>query len=249
MMTLSTLEKLNVESRQRDRNGERSTTLAPTAAPGLSGERAERQGDEVNGRRGASVRRLLLDAAIRLFCRNGIGVTGIDAIVAEAGLARMTLYNHFCSKDGLVAAALEHEGAAWRAWFFAGLAQMDRGPRQRLLGVFDLLAEWFERDDYFGCALMNAVLEARNQDPVLLAITVAHKKPVLEQLQALAAAAGARHPESLAQQIDLLMNGAIVKAVFSREAHPAMEAKRVAEALLETAIDPKAVSLVAKAIN
>ena len=88
----------------------------------------------------------------------------IDAVVAESGIARMTLYNHFGSKEGLVLAALQHEGSAWRAWFFTRLAEIGGNAEDRLIGVFDILAEWFERADYFGCAFMNAILEARNQD-------------------------------------------------------------------------------------
>ncbi|ACK51750.1 transcriptional regulator, TetR family [Methylocella silvestris BL2] len=182
--------------------------------------------------RDAPPRRLLLEAAIRLFCRGGIGATSVDAVVAESGIARMTLYNHFGSKEGLVLAALQHEGAAWRTWFFTRLAEIGGPARARLIGVFDILEEWFVRDDYFGCAFMNAVLEARNQDGAVAAITFAHKAQVLEQLRALAAAAGAAEPDALAQQIDLVMDGAIVKALIKRSAQPALEAKIVAAALL-----------------
>lgn len=206
--------------------------VAPTAAPGPLLARAGTKQGEAPSERDVPVRERLLDAAIRLFCRSGIGTTSIDAVVAESGIARMTLYSHFGSKDGLVLAALEHEGAAWRAWFFTRLAEITGRAQDRIIGVFDILAEWFGRDDYFGCAFMNAVLEARNQDETLLAITFAHKGQVLEQLKALAAAAGAADPDELAQQIDLLMDGAIVKALIKRSVQPAHEAKAIALALL-----------------
>jgi AcrR family transcriptional regulator len=204
---------------------------APTAAPGPlvargGANRAAARACE------APARDLLLEAAIRLFCRSGIGATSIDAVVAESGIARMTLYNHFGSKEGLVLAALQHEGSAWRAWFFTRLAEIGGKAEDRLIGVFDILAEWFERDDYFGCAFMNAILEARNQDEALLSITHAHKTQVLDQLRALAAAAGAPEPDDVAQQIDLLMDGAIVKALIKRSARPAREAKAIAKALM-----------------
>jgi AcrR family transcriptional regulator len=205
--------------------------VAPTAAPGpLLARGATRE--QAPRRRDAASRERLLEAAIRLFCRSGIAATSIDAVVAESGIARMTLYNQFGSKDQLVRAALQHEGAAWRGWFFTRLAEIGGSARDRLIGVFDILAEWFCRDDYFGCAFMNAILEARNNDETLLAITVAHKAQVLEQLRALAAAAGATEPDALAQQIDLLMDGAIVKALIKRSAQPAHEAKAIARALL-----------------
>jgi AcrR family transcriptional regulator len=205
--------------------------VAPTAAPGpLQARGAVRH--EVPRKRDAPTRDLLLEAAIRLFCRCGIAATSIDAVVAESGIARMTLYHQFGSKDQLVRAALQHEGAAWRGWFFTRLAEIRGSARERLIGVFDILAEWFCRDDYFGCAFMNAIVEGRNQDETLQAITFAHKAQVLEQLRALAAAAGAAEPDELAQQIDLLMDGAIVKALIKRSANPAHEAKAIARALL-----------------
>lgn len=204
------------------------TSLLPTAAPW------ERRLDAASVvERSLSPKMAILDAAIRLFCRDGIGATGIDAIVREAGVARMTIYNHFGSKDGLVVAALERESAAWRTWFFARLAALQLPPRDKLLAVFDILAEWFERDDYFGCALMNAVLEVRNNSDALMAVTMAHKKPVLEQLRAIAVASGVRDPVRFTEQFDLVMNGAIVNALFTGSAAPAQEAKTIAAALLD----------------
>ncbi len=73
-----------------------------------------------------SPRERLIDAATRLFCRYGVNSVGVDAIVANAGTAKTTLYKVFGSKDGLVEAVLEREGRAWRAWFIC----RDRRPRR-----------------------------------------------------------------------------------------------------------------------
>ena len=182
--------------------------------------------------RSSPAREAVLEAAVRLFCRDGISATGIEAILAESGVARMTVYNQFGSKEGLVAAALEHEGAAWRAWFFARLAEIPGGPRERLIGIFDLLAEWFVRDDYYGCAFMNAVAEHRNRDKALLQATLSHKSHIIEQIRALAAAAGMGNPDRVAGQIDLLMDGAIIKSMIKKSPEPAREAKEMAVILL-----------------
>lgn len=207
----------------------RTKALAPTAVPSDSRDdgRSATPADSA-----AAVRTRLLEAAIRLFCRNGIGATGVSAIVEESGVARMSLYSHFGSKESLALAALEHEAATWRAWFFTRLAETDGSARDRLLAVFDILAEWFHRDDYFGCALMNAVIEGRRRDDAILAVTKNHKAHVLEQLRALAVAAGAQDADALAEQLDLLMDGAIIKSAIKRDARPAAEAKAVATALL-----------------
>jgi AcrR family transcriptional regulator len=204
--------------------------LVPTAAPGPgSGQPALRVP-------GLSARLHLIEVAIRLFCRNGIGATGVEAIVAQSGVARMTLYNHFGSKDALVAAALAHEGSVWRAWFFARLAMAEGTPRERLLVIFDAIGEWFAREDYFGCALMNAVAEYRNDNPAVLEVTLAHKRQVLEYIEGLCAGAGAPDPKALTGQIDLLMDGAIVKALVSRRTDPAFEAKAILSLVLEQAM-------------
>jgi AcrR family transcriptional regulator len=204
--------------------------LAPTTATGLNFTPA------APGARGLAARMALIESAIRLFCRQGITATGVDAIITHSGVARVTLYNHFGSKDGLVAAALEEEGAAWRAWFFARIAQAEGPPAARLLAIFDVLAEWFARDDYFGCALMNAVAEYRNQSLAILKVMQAHKKPVLEHIRSLCDAAGADDANALAGQIDLLMDGAIVKALVRGDAKPAQEARSIADALLNVAL-------------
>jgi AcrR family transcriptional regulator len=204
--------------------------LAPTAVP------AADVMPRSPGARGAVARDALLKSAIRLFCRDGISATGIEAIIVSSGVARATLYKHFGSKDALVAAALEEEGTAWRAWFFARMAQVEGPPRERLLAIFDVLGEWFVRDDYFGCALMNAVAEYRNQKVAVLSVTRAHKQPVVEFIQGLCAGAGAKDAKALASQIDLIMDGAIIKALVSRSAQPAKDARAIAGALLAAAL-------------
>jgi len=91
----------------------------------------------------------LLATATRLFCRHGINATGIDKILAEAGVAKMTLYNQFGSKEGLVFAVLEREGEAWRAWFQKSVDQLPGTPADRLIGLFDILEQWFEQDNFY----------------------------------------------------------------------------------------------------
>ena len=59
----------------------------------------------------------LIDTALELFNRDGYRATGIDKILGECGVAKMTLYNHFGSKDELILAALKRRDARWRAWF------------------------------------------------------------------------------------------------------------------------------------
>ena len=176
----------------------------------------------------------LMDAATRLFCKNGINATGIDAIVAEAGTAKTTLYKNFKSKSDLVEAVLEAEGKVWRDWFIAGI-ETGKTPREKLDSIFPVLKNWFSDDGYYGCVFINAVGEHPKDETRLRAITMAHKSFVLAHVAALARAAGASKPDYLAHQIGLLMDGAIVAAMVTRDPAVADAAGMAAKALLDEA--------------
>lgn len=182
----------------------------------------------------ASPRDRLMDAATRLFCKNGINATGIDAIVAEAGTAKTTLYKIFKSKNDLVEAVLEAEGKVWRGWFIAGI-ETAKSPRAKLDLIFPVLKKWFGEQGYYGCVFINAVGEHPKDETRLRAITMGHKSLVLSHVAGLARAAGAAKPEFLAHQIGLLMDGAIVAAMVTRDPDVADAAAMAAHALLDEA--------------
>ncbi|WP_370156588.1 TetR/AcrR family transcriptional regulator [Ferrovibrio sp.] len=180
----------------------------------------------------------LLQTAKTLFCREGIHATGIDRIIAQSGVARMTLYNRFGSKEGLLYAVLEREGEEWRAWFFAAVDAAGDAPAARLRAVFPVLRSWFEREDYFGCAFINAVAEHDKSETRLRELTLQHKGAVLGYFGGLARAAGmaAAPAEALAHQIGLLMDGAIVAAMVTRQPEMADHAAKAAAAILDAAL-------------
>ena len=172
-------------------------------------------------------RERLIEAASRLFCRYGINAVGVDTVVAEAGTAKATLYKAFGSKEKLVEAVLEREGRQWRDWFLAGLDVGEDASVDRLRRIFPLLGEWFAQDRFYGCPFINAIGEHDKAEDRLRAITIAHKKVVLGRIESLAQEAGAPDPNRLAHQLGLLIDGAIVVAMISRDpgaAHLAAEA-------------------------
>lgn len=181
-----------------------------------------------------SPRDRLMDAATRLFCKNGINATGIDAIVAEAGTAKTTLYKIFKSKSELVEAVLEAEGRVWRNWFIAGI-ETAKTPRGKLDSIFPVLKKWFGEQGYYGCVFINAVGEHPKDETRLRALTMTHKGIVLDHIADLSRAAGAARPEALAHQIGLLMDGAIVAAMVTRDPGVADAAGMAAQALLDEA--------------
>jgi AcrR family transcriptional regulator len=178
-----------------------------------------------------SPRDRLLDAATQLFCRYGINAVGVDAIVEAAGTAKTTLYNAFGSKDGLVEAVLDREGRAWRAWFLAALDGPGGSARERLERIGPALKCWFEREDFFGCPFINAVGETDKTDDRMRALAIAHKKIVLERLAALCAEAQLPQPMEAAHALGLVIDGAIVTALITRDTGAADVAGRACRAI------------------
>ena len=178
-------------------------------------------------------REQLIDTALRLFARHGYRATGIDTILAEAGVAKMTLYHHFKSKDELIVAALRRRDDEWREWFMGRVSKRATTPRGRLLAVFDVLEEWFRARDYHGCSFGQAATEFRDPKHAVHKMASEHKQQLLAYFRELAAAAGAKDSELLAQQIGLLVEGAVIHM----EVFPEPEVARIAAAAAEKLVD------------
>ncbi len=163
-----------------------------------------------------SARGRLLNAATRLFCKNGINATGIDAIINEAGTAKTTLYKLFGSKTSLVHAVLESEGKQWREWFIGAMEAGGGDAQTKLARMFPALKSWFGEERFYGCPFINAVGEHDKDAKQFRAIAMRHKKVVLAHIEKLAAEMGAAEPEMFAHQLALLIDGAIVAAMVSR---------------------------------
>jgi AcrR family transcriptional regulator len=159
----------------------------------------------------------LLSAATRLFCKNGINATGIDAIINEAGTAKTTLYKLFGSKTNLVHAVLESEGKQWREWFIASVEAGGGSAQAKLTRIFPALKEWFREERFYGCPFINAVGEHDKDLKQFRVIAMKHKKVVLAYIEKLAGEMGAAEPEMLAHQLGILIDGAIVAAMVSRD--------------------------------
>jgi AcrR family transcriptional regulator len=182
-----------------------------------------------------SARGRLLHAATRLFCKNGINATGIDAIINEAGTAKTTLYKLFGSKTNLVHVVLETEGKLWREWFIGAIESGGGSAQAKLARIFPALKDWFGQDRFYGCPFINAVGEHDKDQKQLRAIAMRHKRVVLAHIERLAGEMGAVEPEMLAHQLALLMDGAIVAAMVSRNPGVADMAGLAAGSLFEPA--------------
>lgn len=183
-----------------------------------------------------SRREQLVDRAAEIFYRNGFKACGIDKVLRDAGVAKMTLYHHFRSKDELILAALRHRDERFRNWLVRTVEASTRDPRQRLLAVFDALAEWIAGDDFHGCMFINAAAEFGDLSNPIHSTAAEHKRLVRNYLESLAGQAGAAKPRELACQISLLVEGAVVMAHVSGDADAAKSAQAAAVLLLDAAL-------------
>jgi AcrR family transcriptional regulator len=150
----------------------------------------------------------ILAVAARLFHEEGITVTGVDRIVAEAKVAPMTLYRHFGSKDALVAAALERWSVQWLKWLSGGLDRSRHTPRARLVALWDMLERWTSDAEIHGSFIANTAVELRAEpDHPAQVVIASHRRAVRELLEDIATEAGVQDPVGLAAKLQLLLDG------------------------------------------
>ncbi len=185
-----------------------------------------------------SARERILDTASDLFYREGIQAVGVDRVIAESGVAKSTLYKHFRSKDALVVACLQRRDAPTRRWLEVEARQRGDAPRERLLGIFDFLGDWFARATFRGCAFTNASLELADTAHPAHSIAVAHKDAIRAFMRDACAALDVPDPDGLAAQLMLLYDGAIVTAIIRRDPQAARDARAAASVLIAAAGTP-----------
>ena len=163
--------------------------------------------------RAASARERIDQSAYELFSRRGVRAVGVDEVVARSGVAKMTLYRHYPSKNHLALAFMRRREELWtRAWLQTEVERRASDAAERLLAVFDVFDKWFRRADFEGCSFINILLETEDRaHPVRLA-TVQHLAEIRRFLRGLAEAAGVRDADHFARQWHILMKGSIVAA-------------------------------------
>jgi AcrR family transcriptional regulator len=178
-----------------------------------------------------SARERILDTASELFYRDGYHAVGIDTIVERSGVAKMTLYRHFRSKDDLIAAYLERSNVEFWDWLDGEIDGVD-DPEAKLLAAFRATASLATSPRCLGCTFQAAAAEFPDHGHQGHRVALAHKRRVLDRLGDLARAADLRDPDDLASQLLLLMDGAWVAArMFGPDNH-ATTVAAAAEALI-----------------
>ena len=169
----------------------------------------------------------ILETADRLFYLQGIRAVGVDTIAAEIGISKRTLYNHFPSKDALIAAYLERRFVAPRP--------SDKSPVEQILSTFDSLERRFAAKDFRGCPFVNAVAELGSEDKSVRKIAIAFKESRRLWFRDLLLQLGVPDAEGLATQLTVLVDGSIAQDLVRNDPGMARAAKAAATVLLSNA--------------
>ncbi len=176
-------------------------------------------------------RRRILEAATELFYQQGVRATGINAIIAASGVAKATFYRHFPSKDSLVVAWLRQPESRWFDEVRVEVEARAALAAERLLTIFDVMGEWLAQSDFRGSPFMNVLAELTASDHPARREALAYELEIGEYLRRTAVEAGIARPASHAEQLHILINGAMALAVATRSLEPVRAAREAATRL------------------
>jgi AcrR family transcriptional regulator len=183
----------------------------------------------------------LLEVADRLFYEEGVHAVGIDRVLEQSGVAKGSLYYNFGSKDDLVRTYLQNRHARWAARIDTELAAATTTPADKILAIFDALADLFAQPGFRGCAFINAAAEAPAGSAEELAAK-AFRIWLHELFATLLAEAGYRDAGKLTVQLVLLYDGANISAQMDHNPAAAEAARDAAASLLRSStgceVDP-----------
>jgi AcrR family transcriptional regulator len=159
-----------------------------------------------------TARERVLAVAEDLFYREGVRAVGIDTIIARSGVAKMSLYRNFASKDELIVAYLEERNRQFFAWWDRAVGAQDTDPSTRLRGLVEATVEKVRRPGYRGCPFLNTSAEFPDAAHPARAVIAAHRQEVRERLLKLCGSLDTRRFETLTTQLIVLMDGVYASA-------------------------------------
>jgi AcrR family transcriptional regulator len=177
----------------------------------------------------------VLQTAERLFYAEGYRAVGVDRVIAESGVAKATFYRHFPSKDELLLAVLEGRDARLSAELERRACELTVHASERPLALFDALADWMSEPSFRGCAFLNSMIEVADPAHPVHAAAHRHKSNLARLFRRFLAEAGVARAEELAEQLVLLLDGAIVTALREGGSGAAGRARAIARLLVQSA--------------
>jgi len=177
----------------------------------------------------------ILATAEQLFTVHGFHATGVDRIAEESGVTKRTLYKHFGSKEGLIQAVLErHHGEIMQD--VRQKVQKASDARAKILTCFSIWRAWFAKPEFAGCIFIKTLNEYAGCSTEIGRVAQKAKDEMRSFLQELAEEAGATDPALLAEQLQILLEGATVLAQSGRGAATMDSADLIVRDLLDRAI-------------
>ena len=173
----------------------------------------------------------LTATAARLFQERGLTRVGINEIIREADVARMSLYNNFRSKEDLALAAYAAMSKCRQDAVDSAIAAAAK-PEAAILAIFDLAVDLASRASFRGCAFIDLAAHAGLNDARLLDLARGHKAALRGRFSRLAQQAGRSDPETLARQLLALWDGSLTDAFIEGDTAPISAARSAAERLL-----------------
>jgi AcrR family transcriptional regulator len=181
----------------------------------------------------SDARQRILETADRLFYRDGFRGVGIDRIIAEADIAKATLYAHFASKDDLILAALQHREESLREFFRAAVERHGKRHKDRLRAFFASLKDLFASPGFRGCPFQNAAAELADPAHPGSVYVRGQKQRFAAMVRGfIAESAGERRADECGSAVALLVEGAIVNAVLYKQPEAADVAYEAARQLI-----------------
>ena len=182
----------------------------------------------------------IIKTALPLFCEYGFHATGVDRIMAAGKFSKKTLYAHFRSKDELIVAVLQYYDGLFRNNFMREVESRASAPQEKLLAIFDTARDWFTGKGFFGCMFINAVAEFSQADSPIRSVAFNFKRQMRAFMREICVEQGVDDPDQLADEIAMLLEGAIVTAQVGHFPLCSETAKKAAAVLIQARLAPKA---------
>lgn len=185
-------------------------------------------------------RERILQAVDDLFYQEGVRAVGVDAVIARAGVNKMSLYRNFGSKDDLIAAYLEARNRQYWAWWDGIMQRHGPDARRQLYGLFEELQTRTSRKGYRGCPFVNIASELSDASHPARRVVANNKRELKRRLSALAEGASAKAPDALANSLMLLMEGAYAGSQSCGPDGPVLALARTAQVVIDAQCRTKA---------
>lgn len=175
----------------------------------------------------------LIQTALKLFCDHGFGASGIDKILQEANISKMTLYKYFKTKDELIIATLNHAHQLFVVNVIEKVDALKISPARKILKFFDMLWQLVQQKELVRCLFINASAEFPNpKDPINKA-AVAHKLSTEKFFKKLLKKIDAKNANYLARILTALSQGALVMAQVAGDKTYYLDVKKAVTKLLK----------------